>query len=61
MDIKIYEKLEQLDRQKYNFEKNRCMVGWIGKKNMKKIDVWLDGFHIHTYLLYITYPFIIHN
>ena len=29
---KIYEKLEWLDRQKYNFEKNRCMVGWIGKK-----------------------------
>ena len=31
------------------------------KKNMKKIDVWLDGFYIHNYLLYITYPFIIHN
>ena len=29
---KIYEKLEWLDRQKYHFEKNRCMVGWIGKK-----------------------------
>ena len=41
-------------------KKNRCMVEWIGKK-MKKIDVWLDGFHIHNYLLYITYPFIIHN
>ena len=47
MDIKIYEKLEWLDRQKYNFE--------------KQIDVWLDGFHIYNYLLYITYPFIIHN
>ena len=38
--------------------KKRWMVGWIEKKYMNK---QMEGFHIHNYLLYITYPFIIHT
>ena len=61
MDIKKYMKNQNgwIDR---NTILKKQMYGWMDrKKNMKKIDVWLDGFYIHNYLLYITYPFIIHN
>ena len=37
----------------------KTMDGWMDRK--KYMNKQMEGFHIHNYLLYITYPFIIHT